>query len=77
MDHNPLLLCQAGRDDATTRESRAIKRDFRELWLLVDRVGVYVVFSSIPSVAGRDSERTGKNPSPVVKAGAIAGFWQF
>jgi len=57
-DYYSLLIVQAGSNDVAERTVRAIKRDFRELWLLVDRVGVYVVFSSIPSVVGRDAGRT-------------------
>ena len=59
-DYYPLLIVQAGSDDIDERSLKAIKRDFRGLGRLVDGAGVQVVFSSIPAVAGRGTERTRK-----------------
>lgn len=56
----PLLTVHAGSDEIAERSPRAVKRDFRALEWLVDGVGVQTVFSSIPSVAVRDTERTTK-----------------
>ena len=39
-----------------------IKRDFRALGQLVEGLGAQVVFSSIPTVAGKDTERSRKTP---------------
>lgn len=57
-DYYPLLIVQAGSDDIEERSLKTIKWDFRELGQLVDGVEVQVVFSSIPTVAGRGTERT-------------------
>jgi len=63
-DYFPLLIVQFGSDEVAERSLRAIKRDFMGLGQLVDRMGVQVVvFSSIPSVAVRDTERTRKSSS--------------
>ena len=56
-DYYPLLIIQAGSDEVAERSLRAIKKDFRGLGRVVEGAGVQVVFSSIPSVAGRDTER--------------------
>ena len=45
---------------ALKRSLKTIKWDFRGLGRLVDGAGVQVVFSSIPTVAGRGTERTQK-----------------
>jgi len=42
------------------RSLKAIKRDFRGLGRLVDGAGVQVVFSSVPTLTGRGTERTTK-----------------
>ena len=59
-DCYPLLIVQAGSDNIEERSLKAIKRDFRGLGRLVDGAGAQVVFSSIPTVAGRGTERTRK-----------------
>ena len=59
-DYYPLLIVQAGSDDIDDRSLKAIKRDFRGLGRLVDGAGVQVVFSSIPTLTGRGTERTRK-----------------
>ena len=57
---SPLLMGQAGSDAVTERSLRAMQRVFRALGWSVGRVGVQVEFSSVPSVAARDTERTGR-----------------
>lgn len=57
-DYYPLPIVQVGSNEDTERSLRANKRDFGGLWQLVDRV--QVVFSSISSVAARETERTRK-----------------
>ena len=59
-DYYPLLIVQAGSEDIEKSSLKAIKRDFRGLGRLVEEAGVQVVFSSIPTVAGRGKERTRK-----------------
>lgn len=59
-DYYLLLIDQAGRDNIIERSLRAIKNDFRALGQLVDRVSVQVIFSSIPSVAEKDTESSKK-----------------
>ena len=51
---------QAGSDAVTERRLRAMQRVFRALGWSVGRVGVQVEFSSVPSVAARDAEKTGR-----------------
>ena len=58
-DYYPVLVVQAGSNEDAKRSLRTIKRYFRELGWLVDGA-VQVVFSSIPSMAVRDTERTRK-----------------
>jgi len=48
---------QVGGDEIVERSPKAIKRDFRALGRLVEGLGAQVVFSSIPSVAGNNTER--------------------
>ena len=57
-DYYPLLTVQAGSNEIADRSLRTIKRDFRGLGQLVDGAGVQVVFSSVPSVAAKDTERS-------------------
>jgi len=57
-DYYILLIVQAGNNEVAERSVRSIKRDFRALGQLVDGVGIQVIFSSVPSVAGRDTERS-------------------
>ena len=59
-DYYPLLIVQASNSKVTERSLRIIKKDFRGLGRLVDGVGVQVVFSSNPSVSGKDTERSRK-----------------
>jgi len=56
-----------------------IKRDFRALGRLVEGSGAQVVFSSVPSVAGKNTERTGKLTCLTCgsEAGAIGGSLVF
>jgi len=51
---------QVGSDEIAERSPKAIKRDFRALGLLVEGSGAQVVFSSVPSVAGKNTERNRK-----------------
>jgi len=48
---------QVGRDEIMERSPKAIKRDFRALGQLVEGSGAQVVFSSVPSMAGKSKER--------------------
>ena len=59
-DYYPLLIVQAGSDEVAEKSLRIIKNDFRGLGQLVDRVSVQVIFSSIPSVAEKDTESSKK-----------------
>jgi len=56
-DYYPLLVMQVGGDEIAKRSSKTIKRDFRALGRRVEGSGAQVVFSSIPSVAGKSTER--------------------
>jgi len=56
-DYYPLLVMQDGGDKIAERSPKAIKRDFRALGRLVEGSGAQVMFSSIPSVAGNNTER--------------------
>jgi len=56
-DYYPLLIVQAGSNE---RSLSALKMDLRRLGWLVERVRVQVVFSCIPSMARKDTERTWK-----------------
>jgi len=53
----PFLVMQVDGDEITERSPKAIKRDFRALGQLVEGSGEKVVFFSIPSVAGKSTER--------------------
>jgi len=55
---NPVFTVQAGSDEVAERSLRITKKDFRGLGQLVDEVGIQDVFSSIHSLAGRDTERS-------------------
>jgi len=44
-------------DEVAERSPKAIKMDFRTLGWLVEGSGAQVVFSSVPSVAGKSTER--------------------
>ena len=55
-DYYPLLIVQAGSDEVAERSLRSIKEDFRGLGRVVEGTGVQVDFSSLPSVAGKDTE---------------------
>lgn len=59
-DNYPLLIVQASNSEAAERSLRSIKRDFRALGQLVDRVGIQFIFSSVPSMAGRNTKRSRK-----------------
>ena len=54
------MIVQAGSDEAAEKSLRTIKKDFRGLGRVVDGAGVQVVFSSIPSVTGKGTERIQK-----------------
>jgi len=60
-DYYPLLVMQVDSDEIAERSPKAIKRDFRALGRLVEGSEAQVVFSSIPSVAGKNTER-GRKP---------------
>jgi len=51
---------QDGSDEIAERSPEAIKRDFRPLGRLVEGSGEQVVFSSILSVAGKNTARDRK-----------------
>jgi len=51
---------QVAGDEIMERSPKAIKRDFRALGQLVEGSGAQVVFSLIPSMAGKNTERAGK-----------------
>jgi len=51
------LVKQVRGDEIAERIPKAIKRDFRVLGRRVEGSGAQVVFSSIPSVAGKSTER--------------------
>ena len=55
-DYYPLLVFQVGSDDITRRNPKAMKRDFRSLGKVIKGSGAQTVFSSIPSVGGRDEK---------------------
>lgn len=59
-DHCPSLVVQASSHEVTERSLRTIRKDFRGLGQLEGAVGIQVVFSSIPAVAGRDTGRSEK-----------------
>lgn len=59
-DYYTLLIVQIDSDKVTERSLRVIKRDFMGVGQIVDKVRVQVMFSSIPSVAGRAIERIRK-----------------
>ena len=59
-DYYPLLVMQVGGDEIAERSPNAIKRDFRALGQPVEGSGAQVVFSSIPPVAGKSTERSRK-----------------
>ena len=59
-DYYPLLIIQAGRDEIAEKSLRSIKKDFGGLGRVVDGAGMQVVFSSIPSVAEKGTERIPK-----------------
>jgi len=51
---------QVDSDEIEERRPKAVKRDFRALGQLVEGSGAQVVFSSILSVAGKNTERDRK-----------------
>jgi len=51
-----LLVMQVGGGEIAERSPKAVQRDFRALGRLVEGSGAQVVFSSIPSVAGKNTE---------------------
>ncbi|KFQ34587.1 hypothetical protein N331_07827, partial [Merops nubicus] len=53
----PLLVIQAGNDKVVQRSLKELKKDFKALGLLVRGSGAQVVFSSIPEVKGKNTER--------------------
>jgi len=59
-DYYPLLVMQVGSDEIAETSPKVIKRDFRALGRLAEGSGAQVVFSSIPSVAGKSTERSRK-----------------
>ena len=59
-DYYPLLVMQVDSDEIEERRPKAVKRDFRALGQLVEGSGAQVVFSSILSVAGKNTERDRK-----------------
>jgi len=59
-DYYSVLVVQVGGDEIAERSPNAIKRDFRALGQPVEGSGAQVVFSSIPPVAGKSTERSRK-----------------
>jgi len=59
-DYYPLLVMQVSGHEIMERSPKAIKTDFRALGQLAEGSGAQVVFSSIPSVAGKSTERDRK-----------------
>ena len=59
-DYYPLLTVEASSDEVGERSLNIIKKDLRGLGQLVDRVSIQVIFSSIPSVVGKDTENSRK-----------------
>jgi len=59
-DYYPLLVMQVGGDEIAERSPKATKRHFGALGRLVEGSGAQVVFSSIPSVAVKSTERDRK-----------------
>jgi len=59
-DYYPLIIVQAGSNEAAERSLRAIRSVFRALGQLVDGARVQVVFSSVSSVVVRDTKKTRK-----------------
>ena len=60
MCYNVWFLWLVLAEGVTERSLRAMQRVVRALGWSVGRVGVQVEFSSVPSVAARDTERTGR-----------------
>jgi len=60
-DYYLLLVMQVGSDEIKERSPKAMKRDFRALGRLAEGSRAQVVFSSIPSVAGKNIERGRKS----------------
>lgn len=60
-DYYSLLTVQTCSDEDSEKSIRIIKKDFRGPRRLVDRESVQVVFFSIPSVTGKDTERSRKD----------------
>lgn len=56
----PLLIVQANSDEVADRSLKIIKNYFRGLGRLVEETDTQVVFSSVPSLTGKDTERAGK-----------------
>jgi len=56
-DYYPFLVMQVAGNETGQRSPKAIKRGFRALGRLVEGSGAQVVFSSIPSVARKSTER--------------------
>ena len=56
-DYYPLLVIQAGNDELVERSLKSLKKDFKALGWLVEGSGTQVVFSSIPQVEGKNTER--------------------
>ena len=59
-DYYPLLIIKTGIDEIAEKSLRSIKKHFRGLGWVFDGAGVQVVFSSVPSVAGKGTERIQK-----------------
>jgi len=59
-DYYPVLVMQVGGDEIAERSPKAIESYFRALGRLVEGSGAQVVFSSIPSVAVKSTERDRK-----------------
>ena len=56
-DYYPLLVIQAGNDEVVERSLKSLKKDFKALGWLAEGSGAQVVFSSIPQVEGKTTDR--------------------
>ena len=56
-DYYPLLVIQAGNNKVAERSLKSLKKDFKALGWLVEGSGAQVVFSSIPQVEQKTTER--------------------
>ena len=56
-DYYLLLVFQAGNNEVVERSLQSLKKDFKALGWLIEGLGAQVMFSSIPQVEGKTTER--------------------